>query len=159
MINRESNICNSYKICNFGGDIFVRNCCQPPCEAVSWNVEGKFVHEDPDNVSLLARLWVETFPESSGLCQGFVSLLARLWVETYIAVDQCFFLVSSASLRGCELKHDGIQSSRSASRSASLRGWELKFLHRRCTYVRGRQPPCEAVNWNMRYGSGWAVPT
>ena len=100
---------------------------QPPCEAVSWNnnIINNFL--PPTCVSLLVRLWVEIDWDSRKSPHIAVSLLVRLWVE----IDPVSFQdlgTTSASLWGCELK---------------------------CQYLGvstpdARQPPCEAVSWNVR---------
>ena len=99
---------------------------QPPCEAVSWN---GIISSDRSQrlVSLLVRLWVEIDWDSRKSPHIAVSLLVRLWVE----IDPVSFQdlgTTSASLWGCELK---------------------------CQYLGvstpdARQPPCEAVSWNVR---------
>ena len=106
---------------------FLSRCCQPPCEAVSWNnnIINNFL--PPTCVSLLVRLWVEIDWDSRKSPHIAVSLLVRLWVE----IDPVSFQdlgTTSASLWGCELK---------------------------CQYLGvstpdARQPPCEAVSWNVR---------
>ena len=78
----------------------------------------------------------------------------------------------SASLWGCELKYDGIWRDRPDQASASLWGCELKYKKPCILWVdlqsaslwgcelkypaltslltKGRQPPCEAVSWNIK---------
>ena len=97
---------------------------QPPCEAVSWNIYSVaivFILA----VSLLVRLWVEMFLNSSLVFHNVVSLLVRLWVEInevkqneklvdvsllvrlWVEIDFGFeesYNALSASLWGCELK-------------------------------------------------------
>ena len=99
---------------------------QPPCEAVSWNF-------------LILRITS---------CM-IVSLLVRLWVE----IDTPSIIFSpgfpSASLWGCELKFQINLENILCQMSASLWGCELKFLSGSKTLTGWRQPPCEAVSWNL----------
>ena len=76
--------------------------CQPPCEAVSWNLSFSFVMYLAA-VSLLVRLWVEISISYSSLLLCAVSLLVRLWVEIPLSIRKTS-VSSSASLWGCELK-------------------------------------------------------
>ena len=78
-------------------------------------------------VSLLVRLWVEIYVPSHSTTVIFVSLLVRLWVEMSRCSSKASSIFLSASLWGCELK------------------W--KYYVSICCY--SRQPPCEAVSWNM----------
>ena len=79
-----------------------------------------------NKVSLLVRLWVEMKSSDSSMNTKQVSLLVRLWVEIkehgIYGED-----VESASLWGCELKYCWV--------------WEV--------ILASRQPPCEAVSWNV----------
>ena len=102
--------------------------CQPPCEAVSWNfiscadIFRLFV-------SLLVRLWVEmSNPNSSRTFASNVSLLVRLWVEII-----SWYVGSTKDSRQppCE--------------AVSWNAW--------CPFTEAaadRQPPCEAVSWNIK---------
>ena len=102
-------------------------CRQPPCEAVSWNIEDRvqYINEPTSaslwgcelkyigsgewivflSVSLLVRLWVEITKIDPALIQSAVSLLVRLWVEITLNAQRYKPFVSSASLWGCELKY------------------------------------------------------
>ena len=78
-----------------------------------------------------------------------VSLLVRLWVEMpwpLIPVRP----YPSASLWGCELKCVPVLSTVPSTMSASLWGCELKCPYPKTAGIlRYRQPPCEAVSWNI----------
>ena len=89
--------------------------CQPPCEAVSWN---------------MTEYW-------KAIKEFYVSLLVRLWVEINVADIMQSTDIPSASLWGCELKFN-------------TRPYSAKF--------KGRQPPCEAVSWNMGTTEPWHIP-
>ena len=146
--------------------------CQPPCEAVSWNkcvtcvfyfsfvsllvrlwVEITFWKkhleagtsaslwgcelkydkrlnvERGDTVSLLVRLWVEIFRHIITSTFPSVSLLVRLWVEIIAFLTSAFLLPVSLLVRlWVEM--------RNLARSPELRS---------------RQPPCEAVSWNVSF--------
>ena len=77
--------------------------CQPPCEAVSWNVAIVQKSHTSVVVSLLVRLWVEMLSTWIARSPDSVSLLVRLWVEMNRDIDAALS-GSSASLWGCELK-------------------------------------------------------
>ena len=153
--------------------------CQPPCEAVSWNM----IHSGYtklQRVSLLVRLWVEIHPTQNYHEKAFVSLLVRLWVEIGInPADSAYWFVSllvrlwveipsslsfnvvspSASLWGCELKSFILSTNISATWSASLWGCELKWYvsSNHCNSC-GGQPPCEAVSWNTKLVIASIIP-
>ena len=100
-------------------------------------------------VSLLVRLWVEIFKAEKKNCDN---RSASLWgCELKYALG----IINpnrepSASLWGCELKFDNRQNEIGWSKSASLWGCELKYLLQGGAYcLYDRQPPCEAVSWNM----------
>ena len=103
-------------------------CCQPPCEAVSWNVRLSTL-DAIFSVSLLVRLWVEMpfFPLISTLYQ--VSLLVRLWVEM-----KSLLIRKSRKKRQppCEAVSWNV-----STKPVVIYGWG--------------QPPCEAVSWNDRF--------
>lgn len=147
MINRESNICNSYKICNFGGDIFVRNCCQPPCEAVSWNIlhvyrkTGK-IRQPPCE----AESW--NFYIGVAHTSGVVSLLVRLWIEIWDTEADGQPPPRSASLRGCELKYFINTHFLPDVMLASLRSYELNCICKCRIWFVGSQLPRKAASWN-----------
>ena len=127
--------------------VFVWNCCQPPCEAVSWNA-FLVASSSASSVSLLVRLWVEILCDHAHPSLSLVSLLVRLWVEIFI--DSSFlgrvscqppceavswnndirqaggWTAGSASLWGCELKYTDLITSDIRLKSASLWGCELK---------------------------------
>ena len=100
-----------------------------------------------------------------------VSLLVRLWVEIFV-LPQSWNAFLSASLWGCELKYTREIYYDNDGLSASLWGCELKFkslvaqiavgevsllvrlwvemlLSRCLRQMLVRQPPCEAVSWNV----------
>ena len=56
---------------------------QPPCEAVSWNIQH-LTDTSNYSVSLLVRLWVEICRIICGYYNLKVSLLVRLWVEMHL---------------------------------------------------------------------------
>ena len=144
--------------------------CQPPCEAVSWNMQQKRAVEWKISS---ASLWgcELKFQSNWRTCiSSTVSLLVRLWVEmtqlqtesqAYQSQPPCeavswndvtnnFYAIinMSASLWGCELKLRCLLHEKPFAGSASLWGCELKWPdHIRNTHP-ARQPPCEAVSWN-----------
>ena len=102
--------------------------CQPPCEAVSWNVIASFLTASKEGQPPCEAVsWMKS--RFRAVCTAMVSLLVRLWVE--IASPWLLSLLwTSASLWGCELKCLIQDASLSVS----------------------RQPPCEAVSWNASRG-------
>ena len=112
---------------NIHVDIYL--CCpysQPPCEAVSWNTT-LLATCNPFTVSLLVRLWVEMFDYWNIFRLRKVSLLVRLWVEI---------------LRTSESLHQYIVS-------LLVRLWVEILLPTALKSAVRRQPPCEAVSWNI----------
>ncbi len=98
--------------------------CQPPCEAVSWNVIASFLTASKEGQPPCEAVsWNEVQVQSGLYCHGQppceavswnsfsmasftsldVSLLVRLWVEMPVVAD-LNIRHSSASLWGCELK-------------------------------------------------------
>ena len=79
-----------------------------------------------------------------------VSLLARLWIEIDEGADT-EVTKASASLRGCELKCV-LDKDCSSGNIVSLlaRLWIEMTCWRSGRLQTKSQPPCEAVNWNMR---------
>ena len=121
---------------------------QPPCEAVSWNINEQLKDQLTD-VSLLVRLWVEMSRRTLRRLLKSVSLLVRLWVEIGKNHKSNHSLLS-ASLWGCELKLLSLYFFDSCNRSASLWGCELKYRYWLKSESNSRQPPCEAVSWNIK---------
>ena len=124
-MNRESNMCNSYKKYNFELGIFVQNCCQPLREAVSWNNPISF-NPATWQVSLFVRLWVEMLQYS--LCKR------HFW---------------SASSWGCELKYWVWVWACRIWQSQPLReavSWNVCLPGNMWIYL--CQPLREAVSWN-----------
>ena len=83
--------------------LFIFLYCQPPCEAVSWNDEviGKLkrqIGQPPCEAVSWNVFCYKSMPQIKT-----VSLLVRLWVEMLYAYVSCIFSWS-ASLWGCELK-------------------------------------------------------
>ena len=99
--------------------------CQPPCEAVSWNVIASFLTASKEcQPPCEAVSWNEVQVQSGLYCHGqppceavswnasrgrlkyptFVSLLVRLWVEMLMYLLSFSHTLMSASLWGCELK-------------------------------------------------------
>ena len=99
--------------------------CQPPCEAVSWNIDC--INRQPT---------------------VFVSLLVRLWVEIFQKVRLPFH-IRSASLWGCELKCWLLRNCRilSGQPPCEAVSWNIKWDFEKAD-IPG-QPPCEAVSWNI----------
>ena len=102
---------------------------QPPCEAVSWNANRFKWYLCLSGVSLLVRLWVEIptmlwKPETI-----LVSLLVRLWVEMIQNVQSCSETVVSLLVRL----------------------WVEILLLVLFHFHMLRQPPCEAVSWNIHF--------
>ena len=101
--------------------------CQPPCEAVSWNSSYCFPTQRTSHVSLLVRLWVEMNSSPFRRISVEVSLLVRLWVEIW---DNCRqFCTRIVSLL--------------------VRLWVEMYWDRYSFCPKRRQPPCEAVSWNV----------
>ena len=146
------------------------NLSQPPCEAVSWNVNGNSgllyaVSQPPFEavswnffccvslyglcVSLLVRLWVEIRYVRNGGQKVMVSLLVRLWVEMSahtLMTDRWL----SASLWGCELKYYSTGTPKAKNESASLWDCELKGRLRWWKRVRWWSHPIwEDESWNV----------
>ena len=129
--------------------VFVWNCCQPPCEAVSWNnfrfTPALLSCGQPPceavswNTNIPRSMPCEALSASLWGCElkllrilplsvlSPVSLLVRLWVE----IRQAWWL------------------GRSAKTSASLWGCELKCAKLGRDMLNMSQPPCEAVSWNL----------
>ena len=100
--------------------------CQPPCEAVSWNIRRSKLSLK-STVSLLVRLWVEIVKKLKDVDSALVSLLVRLWVEILNYLEH--------------ITEQWV--------SLLVRLWvEIHIWHGVCRRNRG-QPPCEAVSWNM----------
>ena len=121
---------------------------QPPCEAVSWN-PFLGLNLTSAEVSLLVRLWVEMhMPLIHSSC-NLVSLLVRLWVEM-IPLLSHGRSGKSASLWGCELKLSwAVKKGLVETVSLLVRLWvEICRIHWR-NRSDHRQPPCEAVSWNI----------
>ena len=144
---------------------------QPPCEAVSWN-PAVCASKYRLSVSLLVRLWVEILQIFHKYLRLVVSLLVRLWVEIQTAYNYCL-QYTSASLWGCELKYVMIpDGSGAVIVSLLVRLWVEIFTHQQNTSLSivsllvrlwvemfeysglqhniCRQPPCEAVSWNIK---------
>ena len=133
---------------------FRRGSSQPPCEAVSWNVEDSVIDisggcQPPcEAVSWNFAVAVESV-------SMIVSLLVRLWVEIFFLYSSQF-AHGSASLWGCELKWAINGQICHGWRSASLWGCELKC--RPFPLIPAPfpcQPPCEAVSWNNTTEYSW----
>ena len=76
--------------------------CQPPCEAVSWNVIASFLTASKEGQPPCEAVSWNSFSMASFTSLD-VSLLVRLWVEMPVVAD-LNIRHSSASLWGCELK-------------------------------------------------------
>ena len=83
------------------------------------------------------RLWVEIHKSYNPAFLALVSLLVRLWVEISGFPSGLKGGVRSASLWGCELK-------------CSKKYLSIHIL---------RQPPCEAVSWNIAIVSIFSIDT
>ena len=132
-------------------------CCQPPCEAVSWNAYHE-IWTTTKKVSLLVRLWVEipwTLPTDAGHprqppceavswnvsphnCNSTPAMSASLWGCELKYAFEIWNHISrlSASLWGCELKCAKKEPVNTDSLSASLWGCELKYLVCYCMFTR-----------------------
>ena len=143
--------------------------CQPPCEAVNWNILRV-------NLSIYftssASLWgCELKCFQSHICCLEVcqppceAVNWNKWEQRYerfsksqppceavnwncMAGLQSSVFPESASLWGCELKYLLLQYFARSSLSASLWGCELKWICFFNALMAPSQPPCEAVNWN-----------
>ena len=125
-MNRESNICNSYKKYNFGLGIFMQNCCQPLREAVSWNASSvSLIYVFP--VSLFVRLWVEMSPYLRDIAGG----------------------ITSASSWGCELKCQCLDAASRALCQPLREAVSWNICRRRFDENACCQPLREAVSWNI----------
>ena len=100
-------------------------------------------------VSLLVRLWVEILYKKRWFTGCMVSLLVRLWVEmrgayTNVLTDSVSLLVRL----WVEMQKAGLNPVLSAV-SLLVRLWvEISNVWGKNS-LRGRQPPCEAVSWNL----------
>ena len=129
------------------GDILVTN-SQPPCEAVSWNINWRYIM----SINLgSASLWGCELKYNIQICscnirysqppceavswntnyectekEAYVSLLVRLWVEMSWGY-RLWGVHLSASLWGCELKSQCLLRIIRRLTSASLWGCELKY--------------------------------
>ena len=124
--------------------------CQPPREAVSWNVfnESSGIQTA---VSLLVRLWVEIFYLSELVSRYSVSLLVRLWVEI-VLVSAHIGARTGQPPREAVSWNYSICAYKYSYMSASSWGCELKYITEYCTCKFFSQPPREAVSWNnFRY--------
>ena len=101
--------------------------CQPPCEAVSWNVSSFVGRWVAGVVSLLVRLWVEIWWSYRHNNRKNVSLLVRLWVEIIVKVIGNYLALVSLLVRL----------------------WVEIMIRNLLWSVVIRQPPCEAVSWNL----------
>ena len=105
--------------------------CQPPCEAVSWNVSSFVGRWVAGVVSLLVRLWVEIWWSYRHNNRKNVSLLVRLWVEIIVKVIGNYLALVSLLVRL----------------------WVEIMIRNLLWSVVIRQPPCEAVSWNIGHYS------
>ena len=100
--------------------------CQPPCEAVSWNV-----NKASENISTACQPPCEAVSWNMYCViissTTFVSLLVRLWVEI--------------SLSAACVSHRVV--------SLLVRLWVEIFYKILIFSYSPRQPPCEAVSWNI----------
>ena len=153
--------------------------CQPPCEAVSWN--GLTATTLPWDWS--ASLWGCELKYQLSQPVRHVNASASLWgcelkyfyclrynkrpsqppceAVSWNTIIQQIFVAQfmSASLWGCELKCKTWRNYLPVLLSASLWGCELKFNTRPYSAkFKGRQPPCEAVSWNMGTTEPWHIP-
>ena len=122
---------------------------QPPCEAVSWN--EAVMSDDMDTIAS-ASLWGCELKFSFTFY--FVSLFRQPPCEAVSWNTGCEHLYmgnnQSASLWGCELKLKEQGALEFKKQSASLWGCELKYGYvTSCLLEKWRQPPCEAVSWNV----------
>ena len=135
--------------------VFVWNCCQPPCEAVSWNVftfhETFIAFGQPP---CEAVSWNKNIRQTDPFYG--VSLLVRLWVEI-TAPGSVGQTGKSASLWGCELKfHEVILDEHVACQPpCEAVSWNMEARKERDMIY--RQPPCEAVSWNMGRVRGYTA--
>ena len=117
--------CEAVSWNTFAGSAVTFDQSQPPCEAVSWNIttitERWNLQRQPPCEAVSWNLKMKKMYNHDD-----VSLLVRLWVE-----------ISDWA------KFSGL------SRSASLWGCELKCIFDAIRSWVSRQPPCEAVSWNI----------
>ena len=129
---------------------------QPPCEAVSWNIlqSGCFPLMD---VSLLVRLWVEMLKLMLIRKLKNVSLLVRLWVEMgEVRMQDWFGFVSLLVRLWVEMVRNAVAYSQSNSQPpCEAVSWNMQIM--KMMHLKRCQPPCEAVSWNItrwtKYGS------
>ena len=122
-------------------------------QASLWGCELKclipFCYKPVKIVSLLVRLWVEMvrFPvwQAAPTCQPPCEAVS--WNTLHAFVKN--WRQQSASLWGCELKYIEALTRKSKAGSASLWGCELKWSNEFRWFCFDRQPPCEAVSWNI----------
>ena len=128
--------------------VFVWNCCQPPCEAVSWNTVPVQAATKKVTVSLLVRLWVEMKQSGSHVKGIVVSLLVRLWVEMLII---SYIEGTAPRQPPCEAVSWNIvvvNFFRKNIVSLLVRLWVEIPLFLLLFFSFSGQPPCEAVSWN-----------
>ena len=136
--------------------VFVWNCCQPPCEAVSWNsyahaTEVVLIGQPPCE----AVSW-NAFSNPNAFIKHRQPPCEAVSWNLYLFIS-CTAWLWSASLWGCELKWYTRSLNGMLRASASLWGCELKsFPFYPC--IRGcSQPPCEAVSWNTSVANACSV--
>ena len=89
------------------GPLVPEESCQPPCEAVSWNVsQQKCGYSHYRQPPCEAVSW-NVVHDRCAYKPSHVSLLVRLWVEILVGVSAWSGGDMSASLWGCELKYVG----------------------------------------------------
>ena len=109
------------------------DCSQPPCEAVSWNSQGRVYSK---SASLSASLWG---------CELKCPVMASNCLSN-----------GSASLWGCELKYISFNISSNVHYVSLLVRLWVEMCWCLCTIpTQGCQPPCEAVSWNIQGGKSW----
>ena len=104
-------------------------------------------------VSLLVRLWVEICRIEDSYNGKIVSLLVRLWVEIDCEINALDAVCVSLLVR-LWVEMNSFHSSHTVIPvSLLVRLWvEIFFHHLTCCHY-SRQPPCEAVSWNAKYGT------
>ena len=119
----------------------------PPREGVDWNFVylGKQRRYD---VTLHARVWIETVLLHCPPWDRWVTLHARVWIET--CLKNAFSMASlSPSTRGCGLKQHYTGWMVDDRQSPSTRGCGLKHLCLSLYCCVCCHPPREGVDWNV----------
>ena len=130
---------------------FVGDRCQPPCEAVSWNVLTIVALSDESSSASLWGCELKCFEFLFSLGEIPVSLLVRLWVEIHQRSGSGKAQQGQPPCEAVSWNACSLVIVITSVQSASLWGCELKCVINQKETLVFRQPPCEAVSWNAPY--------